>query len=81
MDLPYQARARELEEVRWRISHAIFAAGRGGGGGPSKNGGTPTDSSAVMGRGVMGRGDLGPSIDGRPRRRWRTSKNGGPRAR
>jgi hypothetical protein len=33
-------------------------AGRGGGGGPSKNGRPPTDTSAVMGRGVMGRGTV-----------------------
>jgi hypothetical protein len=35
-----------------------LTAGRGGGGGPSKNGGPTTDSSVVMGRGVMGRGTV-----------------------
>jgi hypothetical protein len=35
-----------------------LTAGRGGGGGPSKNDGPPTDSSAVMKRGAMWRGTV-----------------------
>ena len=47
-DLPYQARAREWEEVRWRISHAIFVAGRGGGGGSPMPSGLRASSELLV---------------------------------